>query len=60
MKTVFYLNGQRITRKALSELIGAAAVRRLVMQAKETHFVDPLVQNDFFLGSYGIVTICFV
>lgn len=60
MKIVFYLNGNKISRKNLNNLLGAPAVRELVLRAKETHFLDPMIQNDFFLGSFGMLTICFV
>ena len=60
MRTIFYLNGNTVTRKALNELLGAPVVRELVRRAKETHFLDPMIQNDFYMGSYGVVTVCFV
>lgn len=60
VKTVFYLNGQKITRKDLNELLGAAAVRELVRQAKETFFMDSNILNQFYLGSYGYLTIYFM
>lgn len=60
MKTIFYLNGKKITRKNLNDLLGKAVVRELVLRAKETYFMDPLIQNDFYMGSYGMVTVCFI
>ncbi len=60
MRTVFYLNGKKITRKALNELLGKSVVRELVLRAKENYFIDPLIQNSFYMGSYGMITVCFI
>ena len=59
MKTKFYLNGKKITKKALQERIGEERLKRLVQEAKETFLEDPLTQNDFYLGRDGILTIEF-
>ena len=59
MRAKFYLNGKKITKKALQERIGEERLKRLVREAKETFMDDPLVQNDFFLGSEGMLTIEF-
>lgn len=66
MQTVFYLNGKKITRKNLNELLGKAVVRELVFRTKEMNFINKLFMNNliedksFQLGSYGIVTVCFI
>lgn len=59
MKTKFYLNGKKITKKALQERIGEGRMNRLVQEAKETFMEDPLIENDFYLGSEGMLTIEF-
>lgn len=59
MKTKFYLNGKKITKKALQERIGEERLKRLVQEAKETFLEDPLTQNDFYLGRDGMLTIEF-
>lgn len=59
MRTKFYLDGKKITKKALQERIGEERMKRLIQEAKETFMEDPLVQNDFFLGSEGMLTIEF-
>ena len=59
MKTKFYLNGKKITKKALQERIGEERLKRLVEEAKETFLEDPLTQNDFYLGRDGMLTIEF-
>lgn len=59
MRTKFYLNGKKITKKALQERIGEERLKRLVEEAKETFLEDPLIQNDFFLGREGMLTIEF-
>lgn len=59
MKTKFYLNGKKATRKALKDMIGEERLSRMLEEAKETYREDPLVQNDFFLGRDGMLTIEF-
>ena len=58
MTTKFYLDGEKITRKAVKELIGEERLKRILEEAKETFLEDPLVQNDFFIGS-GMLTVEF-
>lgn len=59
MKTKFYLDGKKITKKALQERIGEERLKRLIQEAKETFLEDPLTQNDFYLGRDGMLTIEF-
>lgn len=59
MRKKFYLDGKKITKKALQERIGEERLKRLVQEAKETFLEDPLIQNDFYLGREGMLTIEF-
>lgn len=59
MRTKFYLNGKKITKKVLQERIGEERLKKLVQEAKETFLEDPLIQNDFYLGREGMLTIEF-
>ena len=59
MKTRFYLNGKKTTRKAVKETVGQERLEKLVREAKETYREDPLIQNSFFLGAAGMLTIEF-
>ena len=59
MKTTFYLDGKKTTRKAVKELLGEERLKRIIEEAKKTYLEDPLVQNDFFIGS-GMLTIEFI
>ena len=59
MRTKFYLDGKKITKKALQERIGEERLKWLVQEAKETFLEDPLIQNDFYLGREGMLTIEF-
>ena len=59
MKTTFYLDGKKTTRKAVKELLGEERLKRILEEAKKTYLEDPLIQNDFFIGS-GILTIEFI
>lgn len=58
MKTKFYLNGKKTTRKAIKERLGSDRLARMLKEAKETFMADPLTQNDFFIGN-GMLTIAF-
>jgi hypothetical protein len=58
MKTRFYLDGKKTTRKAVKELVGEEALKRYIGEAEETFMEDPLIQNDFFLGKQ-MLTISF-
>ena len=59
MKTKFYLDGKKITKKALQERIGEERLKRMMQEAKETFLEDPLIQNVFYLGREGMLTIEF-
>ena len=59
MKTNYYLNGKKTTKKALTELLGKERLDRMTKDAKEGFMQDPLEQQSFFLGSAGMLTIEF-
>ena len=59
MKTTFYLNGKKTSRKALTEKIGAERLERYIEEAKEAFFADPLTQNSFWIGGKDTLTIEF-
>lgn len=59
MRTKFYLDGKKITKKALQERIGEERLKRMLQEAKETFLEDPLIQNDFYLDREGMLTIEF-
>lgn len=59
MKTKFYLNNKKITKKALTEMIGKERLDRMTKEAKEGFFADPLEQQSFYLGSNGMLIIEF-
>jgi hypothetical protein len=58
MKTNFYLDGRKTTRKAVKELVGEDNLKHYIEEAKETFMEDPLIQNDIFLGRQ-MLTIAF-
>ena len=58
MKTYFYLNGKRISKAKLIDILGKSTVDRFLAMAKRDFYFDPFIQNDF-ATSYGIVTIEF-
>ena len=58
MKTKFYLNGKKATRKAVKELIGEERLKKLLAEAKEMFQEDPGIQNSWYIGGQ-ILTIEF-
>ncbi len=58
MKTTLYLNGKKVTRKQIVELIGKDSLDRRIKDATETFREDPLIENDFMVPG-GILTIRF-
>lgn len=59
MRTNFYLDGKKITKKALTEKIGKERLDRMTKEAKDGFLQDPLEEQSFFLGSTGMLTIEF-
>ena len=59
MKTSFYMDGKKTTRKAMKELLGEDRMMNLIGQARETFIEDPLIENDFYIGEGKILTIRF-
>ncbi len=50
MKTKFYLNGKKATRKAVKELIGEERLKKMLAEAKQTFMEDPGIQNSWYIG----------
>ena len=44
MKTVFYLNGKKVTKKAVTEMVGTESIKRYIKEAKERFMEDPYEQ----------------
>ena len=59
MKTNYYLNGKKTTKKELTELLGKERLDRMTREAKEGFMQDPLEQQSFFTGTTGMLTIEF-
>ncbi len=58
MKTIYRMDGKKISKKALTEQIGAERVKRMTQEAWETTQEDPYICNDFWIGS-GMLNIEF-
>lgn len=58
MKTVFYINGKKVSRKAAEEASGEERLKRLIQDAKAAFMEEPYVQNDYMISG-GILTIEF-
>ena len=58
MKTTFYLDGKKTTRKQITELIGKERLDRYIKDAVETFREDPYIENSFWIGR-GMLTIEF-
>ncbi len=59
MKTIFYLNGKKTTRKAVKELVGEERLKKMLAEAKETFKEDPGIQNSWYIGGGQMLTIEF-
>ena len=59
MKTVFYINGKKVTKKAVTEMVGAEPLKEYIKEAKERFMEDPYEQQSWFLGSKGMLTVEF-
>ena len=46
VKTKFYFNGKKITKKAAAEMLGKDRLNRMIKEAKETFLEDPWIAND--------------
>lgn len=58
MKTVFYLNDKKITRKAAKELAGAERFERMMTEAKEAFMEEPSEQISYMVSG-GFLSISF-
>ena len=58
MKTRFYLDGKKTTRKAVKEMVGDDTLKKMITEAKETFFKDPYIENSFFVAR-AMLTIAF-
>ncbi len=59
MRTSFYINGKKVSKKYLISQIGEQRVNKCLAEARQSYMKDPLVQNDFWLGGQNMLTIKF-
>jgi hypothetical protein len=59
MKTVFYIDGRKTTRKAVKEMVGEERLKRMLAEAREDFLEDPGIETDYHLGCYGMLSIRF-
>lgn len=59
MKTIYYIDGKKTTKKALTEKLGAERLKRMTEEAKQGFFEDPYEEQSYFLGMYGRLVIRF-
>jgi hypothetical protein len=59
MKTIFFINGKKVTKKAVTEMVGTESMKRYIKESKERFMNDPYEQQSYFLGSNGMLTIEF-
>lgn len=57
MKMRFSINGQKVTRAAVKNLVGEKRLKEMIQEVKETMKEDPLIECDFWLGGTGMLTI---
>ena len=62
MKTIYRLDGKKISKKALAEMMGGREgqkrIKKMTNEAWETMMEDPYICNDFFIG-HGMLNIEF-
>ena len=58
MKTIYRLDGKKISKKALTEMMGTERIKKMTNEAWETMMEDPYICNDFFIGN-GMLNIEF-
>ena len=58
MKTEFYINGKKVSRKAVEAKVGKTRLDRMVAESKETFMEDPFIENDWTFSG-GLLTIRF-
>ena len=59
MKTIFYLNGIKTTRKTVKENVGEERLKQMLTDAKETFFADSDTELSYMVQG-GMLTIEFV
>ncbi len=59
MKTAFYINDKKVSKKFVTELIGSERLQKYIKEAKEGFMEDPFVLQSWYLGSKGMLTIKF-
>ena len=52
----FLVNGKRISKKALGDILGRECLDRMIREAKEAHLEDPLEEISWHTG-IGMVVI---
>lgn len=58
MKVKFSIDGKRVTRKHVLDLVGKDRLNEMVRVAKQAMQEDPLIESDFYLGmNVGMLTI---
>lgn len=58
MKLRFKLDGKKVTREKVREIIGEERLDRMIKESRETMKEDPLIENDYWLGAgVGMLTI---
>ena len=58
MKTEFYINGKKVSRKSVEAKVGKDRLLRMESEAKETFMEDPFIANDWMIPG-GMLTIKF-
>ena len=60
MKTKFYLNNRKVSKKAMTEQFGKEAIDKKIKEAKETFMIEPNIWygHSWWMGS-GMLTIDF-
>lgn len=60
MRTIFYLDDEKVTRKYAQEFVGADEFKRMLKEAKEAYMEDPFTSIDFMTWHNKTLHIDFV
>ena len=58
IKTTFYLNGKKISRKTAAETAGKSKIEKMIEESKATFIEEPFIENSYMVKG-GILTIKF-
>ena len=59
MSVHLFLNGQKVSRKNIANIVAKKQLDAFIEDAKHMYIIDPLISADYFISGYGMLTIKF-